>query len=145
MKNNSEIPYHNNMKGLVQDLTEKLDLCMSVLLENSPYKDVRPADVKSFMLISRNPRTISGLARALNISRQAAFSSVSRLIELGVIELKPAPGSKRDKIPVVTKKGNEARRVAEKNLKIIDSRLQTKIGEKRFKDFRQTLIDLLQD
>jgi len=137
------LPRFDNIKGLVQDLTEKLDARMDVLRIGTPFEHVRPGDAKTFMLISRHPRTISELARALRITRQATHNSILRLIEKDLIRLEPAPGSQRDKIPAVTKKGHAARRWVARNLAVIEAELEEIIGKKRLKEFRKTLIDLL--
>ena len=137
------LPRHDNIKGLVQDLTEKLDARMDALIVGTPVEHIRPSDKKTFMLIARHPRTISELARALRITRQAAHKSVLRLIEHGVIELQPAPDSKRDKIPIVTEKGQQIRRIAAQNLEKIEAEIEAKISKQRLEEFRETLIELL--
>ena len=142
---NSRLPPFDNIKGLVQDLTEKLHARMNSLLVGTEFEHIRPSDTKTFMLISRHPRTISELARDLSISRQATHNSILRLIENGVVELHPAPGSKRDKIPVVTEKGQAVRRLAAKNLVIIEAELEAKIGTERLEQLRGILIELLQE
>ncbi len=141
----SRLPRFDNIKGLVQDLTEKLDVRMHSLRVGTEFEHLRPSDAKTFMLISRHPRTISELARDLGITRQATHNSILRLIENGVVELHPAPGSKRDKIPVVTAKGQAVRRLAAKNLVIIEAELEAKIGTERLEQLRGILIDLLQE
>ena len=137
------LPRHDNIKGLVQDLTEKLDARMDALIVGTPVERIRPSDKKTFMLIARHPRTISELARALRITRQATHKSVLRLIEHGVIELQPAPDSKRDKIPIVTEKGQQIRRIAAQNLDKIEAEIEAKISKRRLEEFRETLIELL--
>ncbi len=141
----SRLPRFDNIKGLVQDLTEKLDVRMHSLRVGTEFEHLRPSDAKTFMLIARHPRHISELARDLGITRQATHNSILRLIENGLIELHPAPGSKRDKIPLVTEKGQALRRFAAKNLFIIEAELEAKIGAERLEQLRGILIELLQN
>lgn len=137
------LPNFDNIKGLVQDLVEDLDKRMIVLREGTPLESVRPSDAKVFMLAARHPRTIAELAKALDVSRQAAHKSAQRLIAKGVIDLHPAPGSRRDKIVVITLAGHEARQLAAQNLRSLESELTRKIGKTRLEEFRKTLTDLL--
>ncbi len=138
-------PSYANVKGLMQDATELLDMRMIALRQSSRFSDVRPADAKVFMLVARRPRSISDLARALNISRQAVHASVGRLIDLGGIQLENAPGSKRDKIPQLTDLGREAQIEAAGYLKTIEAELAAKIGSERLEQLRAILIDILAD
>ena len=140
---NSALPRFDNIKGLVQDLTEKLEARMDALIVDTPVEHIRPSDKKTFMLIARHPRTISELARALRISRQATHKSILRLIEHGIVELHPAPGNKRDKIPIVTEKGQQIRRIAAQNIDKIEAEIEAKISKRRLEEFRKTLIELL--
>lgn len=139
----NNVPRFDNIKGLVQDLVEKLDERMNALREGTILETVRPSDAKTFMLASRHPRTVADLAKAMDVSRQATHMSVQRLIAKGVIELQLAPGSRRDKIVVITEAGNEARQIAAKNIKSLETELVHKVGTNRLEEFRKTLIDLL--
>lgn len=139
----NRLPRFDNIKGLIQDLTQQLDARMHSLRVGTEFEDIRPSDAKTFILISRHSRNISELARDLGITRQATHNSILRLIENGLIELHPAPGSKRDKIPVITEKGQALRRFAAKNLAIIEGELEAKIGKDRLEQLRGILIDLL--
>ena len=134
----------DNIRGLVQDLSEQLDFRMVQLREGTENASVRPADAKMFMLISREPRTLSKLANALNISRQAAHSSVQRLVERGVISLEYAPDNKRDKIPRVTEKGQAARKAAALNIKTLEAEIGELLGAKRHEQLRDILRTLNQ-
>lgn len=136
------LPSPNNIKGLVQDLTEQLDARMAELRVGTPFESVRPSDVKTFMLVARHPRTVSDVARALSVSRQAIHGSVRRLMKRGMIELQPAPGSRRDKIAAVTEEGHVARREVARNLGILESELKSRIGSERLEILRSILVEL---
>jgi DNA-binding MarR family transcriptional regulator len=134
----------NNIRGLVQDLSEQLDSRMDQLRQGTDNASVRPADAKMFMLISRKPRTVSKLASALNISRQAAHSAVQRLVERGVVALEFAPDNKRDKIPRVTEKGQAARKIAALNINTLETELGALLGEDKREQLRSLLGELNQ-
>ena len=140
--NNISLPKPNNTKGLVQDLVEKLDSKMHAMRRGTLWEDVRPSDAKLFVLTARHQRSIADLAKALDISRQAAHKSVKRLLDRGVVELRQMPGNNRDKIVVITDEGNAARIMAAKNLEAIEFEIEQRIGKERLEEFRQTLLDL---
>jgi len=118
-----DTPKFDNIRGLVQDLAEQLDNRMVELRKSSPATSVRPADAKVFMLIARHPRSLSQLAMAMDISRQAAHAAVQRLVEHGVIRLEFAQGSKRDKIPQVTEKGHKIRQLVARHLSQLEEEM----------------------
>lgn len=134
----------HNIKGLTQDLIEKLDLRMAELRENTVLEGVRPSDAKTFTLIARQTRSISALAKAMQISRQAAHKSVSRLVGHGVITLENKENNQRDKIPTITPKGHKIRQISAQNLKIIEDELTQKIGTKKLETLRALMVELLE-
>jgi DNA-binding MarR family transcriptional regulator len=136
------LPKQSNIKGLTQDFVEKLDLKMHDMRKGTVWEHVRPADAKLFMLSARHQRSIADLSKALGVSRQAAHKSVQRLVGYGVIELRRLPENNRDKIVVITELGNEARIMAAKSLRTIESDIEQKIGKERMEALRQTLLDL---
>jgi DNA-binding MarR family transcriptional regulator len=145
MGDEKKIEYRSdNVYGLMQDLTERIADRMTELRSKTPFADVWPSDAKTFMLISRHPRTISDLARALKISRQATHRSVMRLVERGGVELVPAPGSNRDKIAIVTELGKKARSMAAKNNQIVEAEMAEKIGADKVEELRAILKKLQQ-
>lgn len=130
----------DNIRGLIQDISEKFDQMADVLRQDTRFADTRPADAKTFMLISRAPRGLSDLARALNISRQATHKSVQRLMEVGVIEFEYVDGSKRDKIARLTVEGLKARKIGLHIASQIEAFVDERVGE----DGRESLRALLQ-
>ena len=133
----------SNIRGLIQDCSEYLDIRMAELREGTPLGDVRPADAKTFMLVSRHPRSASELARSLGISRQAAHLSLNRLMELGVVELETRDGNQRDKIAVVTKQGNRYKKLIAEKIAIIESEIESVVGKRDLEDLRRILSKFL--
>ncbi len=115
---------------------------MAEMRADTPFGAVRPSDAKTFMLASRHPRTVSEIARALGVSRQATHRSIQRLMDRGVIELRPAPGSRRDKIAVVTEAGHLAREEVAQQLEALEAELEALVGIERLEALRQILLDL---
>jgi len=135
-------PSQNNIRGLIQDVSERFDAMSNELRKGTEFADTRPADAKTFMLISRHPRGLTELAKALKISRQATHRSVQRLVEAGVVQFTYAEGSKRDMIAQVTKKGLQARKVGIAIAKQIESDVVARVGKDDLEALRHILVKL---
>ena len=133
-----------NVKALLQDVIQHLERCMDTYEGDATYANVRPSDTKMFMSISSEPRTISQLARTLNISRQAAHASIGRLVDWGVVELKPAEGSRRDKIAVVTQEGEKARDLEAQRINFAKLNVEARIGKEKIRMLCEILREILQ-
>jgi len=142
MTDKTKKPKHDNVRGLVQDLSELLDSRMEQFRHGTAHDWIRPSDAKMFMLIARHSRTLSQLAAALKISRQAAHSSVKRLIEKGLIELDYVPGNKRDKIPKITAEGQAARGIAASHIGRLEREMIDVLGDEKTETLRGLLKEL---
>jgi DNA-binding MarR family transcriptional regulator len=138
-------PQINNIRALIQDVGALIDAHMSQFRETTEYASIRPSDAKVFVAISEAPRTISQLARALKISRQAAHASIGRLVEWKMVELQHAPGSRRDKIAVVTEEGRRAQSLAAQRAETIESEIEARIGKQKLEALRGILIEITQN
>ncbi|WP_420414198.1 MarR family winged helix-turn-helix transcriptional regulator [Roseibium sp.] len=103
---------------------------------------VRPADANLFMTICRHPRTVSELARDRGVTRQSIHSAVHRLVEAGALRLDPVPGNLRDKMPVPTEKGLEARKKAQALVAEMEQELAEKLGREKLETLRGLLQEL---
>lgn len=135
--------FRQNIKGLAQDFTEELDMRMHLLRKGTSLENVRKSDAKTFMLISRKPRSISELAKAMQISRQAAHMSVGRLIELGAVMIDETQTNNRDKVPIITNKGQKIRQGVISDIEQLEDQLVQKIGRKKLEQLRGILLELL--
>ena len=136
-------PSFDNIKGLVQDVSAKLQRRMDELRVGTAFEDVRPSDARTFALIGRRPRNLSELAQDLGISRQATHRSVMRLVERGGVSLQSVEGNNRDKIAVPTELGKKGQQMAAKNLQILESELEEKLGPDDLTNFRRILVKIL--
>jgi len=137
-------PPANSIRALIQDVAVLIDSHMSQFREAAEYANVRPSDAKVFIAISEAPRTISQLARSLKISRQAAHASIGRLVEWKMVELQHAPGSRRDKMAVVTEEGRKAQSVAAQQAETIEGEIEARIGKEKLEVLRAILIEIAQ-
>ena len=139
----SRVPV-DNIRTLLYYLGLAIDGRMSQYRRGTPYENVRPSDVRVFVRASRGTYTISEIARELQITRQAAQSSVQRLIKLQVIALKNLPGNKRDKVVIKTPKGELASKTARQQIGDLENELAEMIGKEKLEDLRISLGIMLE-
>jgi DNA-binding MarR family transcriptional regulator len=139
----SRVPV-DNIRTLLYYLGLTIDGRMSQYRRGTPYENVRPSDVRVFVRASRGTYTISDIARELQITRQAAQSSVQRLIKLQVIALKTLPGNKRDKVVMITPKGELASKTARQQIGDLEDELAEMIGKDKLEDLRISLGIMLE-
>jgi DNA-binding MarR family transcriptional regulator len=134
---------YDNIRGLLQDLTSELDRHGAVHRRGTRYEGARQSDVRVFVMASRQPRTVSEIARELQVTRQAVHSSITRLKSLDVVELVHQPGNDRDKLVAVTDKGWQAQAVANDVIKQLERECAEILGTKGLEQFRRQLLALV--
>ena len=87
-------------------------------------------------------RTITELARRMEVSQQAVSKSVAELVEQGILESLPHDDGRARTIRL-SKRGWEAVRFARRTRKSVDARLQRMVGRTRYDDARAVLIACL--
>ena len=139
----NDAPPSDNIRTLAYYFGLAIDARLSEFRRGTAYEHVRPSDVRLFVTAARAEKTISEIARELGITRQAAQMSVQRLLKLSVVELRPVPANKRDKLVVITPKGQLASKSASHQIKVLEAELASAIGEQEFVGFRKNLTILL--
>lgn len=129
----------DSIRGLIQDVAERSDALSNRLRQKTVFAQTRPADAKTFMLISRRPRGLTELAKALGISRQAAHTSIQRLIAIGVVSFDYSEGSKRDMIARLTDAGYAAQTIGRGIGRDIDAMIEATIGKDDLEILRRIL------
>jgi DNA-binding MarR family transcriptional regulator len=130
----------DNIRSLLHYVTTGIDARMEGYRRGTRYESVRPSDVRVFVLAQREPRTMADIAKVLGISRQAVQMSIKRLVALNVLELELAPGNHRDKLVMVTERGQAARLAASQQIDRLETECVKVIGA----DGLATLRHLLQ-
>jgi DNA-binding MarR family transcriptional regulator len=87
-------------------------------------------------------RSITELARRMNVSQQAASKSIADLVAHGIVESLPA-SDKRARRVRLSRRGWNAVRFSRRARQAIEARLQRAVGEKSYRDARATLIACL--
>jgi DNA-binding MarR family transcriptional regulator len=84
-------------------------------------------------------RSITELARRMNVSQQAASKSIAELARHGVVESRPAADRRARRIRL-SKRGWDAVRLSRRARQAIDVRLRRTVGKKSYDDARAILI-----
>jgi DNA-binding MarR family transcriptional regulator len=88
-------------------------------------------------------RSITELARRMNVSQQAASKAIAELVEHGVVESRPA-ADKRARHVRLSKRGWDAVRVTRRARQAIEAQLQRTVGEKSYDDAKAILVACLE-
>ncbi len=134
----------DNVRTLLFYFGLAIDDRLSQLRRGTPYEKVRPSDVRVFVRALRKSQTISEIAREMRITRQAAQSSVQRLMKLQLLELQPIPDNKRDKLVKVTPRGVLASKTAGQQIGQIEEEFASLIGQDKVEEFRKHLQVMLE-
>jgi len=88
-------------------------------------------------------RSITELARRMNVSQQAASKSIAELVKHGVVESRPSTDRRARRVRL-SKRGWDAVRLSRRARQAIEARLQRTVGDKSYDDARATLIACLE-
>lgn len=133
----------NNLKGLLQDTLEWMDVRNAELRADTGFAHATPAEARLFAVLRGRERSISELARALGVSRQAVHHTVHRLISAGVVELAPAAHSRREKLVRITEAGGQIQTMAARNLRQIEKEVAGHLGKENVQLIRTLLMKLM--
>lgn len=137
-------PPADNIRTLLHHLAQAIDARFMLFRKGTIYESIRPSDVRVFVTSAQKAQTISQIARALGITRQAAQNSVRRLMNLQIIALGVVRGNKRDKFVVITAKGELARKTAAHQVAKIEAEFAAVIGTGRVEQLRRDLVSVLE-
>lgn len=124
-------------------LGAEMDAWMLEQREKTQFGGIRPADAKLAVVASRQPQTLSELARTLGVSRQAVHLAVQRLSKMGLLSLHPTATDRREKLVALTARGREALLLAEQQVRKMEQDMASVIGPEGLETLRATLKVLL--
>ncbi len=139
----SAIPI-DNIRSLLYILAESLDERLKQYRKGTRYESVRPSDVRVFMIVWRQARTMSEIARVLKVSRQAVHMSIKRLAALKIVDFDPNNHSGREKRIIVTDRGLLARQTAQQQVGMLEAECEAAIGPEGMEMLRTLLSRLCQ-
>jgi DNA-binding MarR family transcriptional regulator len=90
------------------------------------------------------PLPVSGIARAMGLTRQAVQRIADLLVEQGLAEYRPNPAHQRAKLLAVTEEGLVAIKRIQPGHREFARRLSDKLGEDRFAEVAAALEQLIE-
>ena len=132
-----------NIKGMMMTLIARWNAEMDEARAATEFADVRPSDIRVFAQLRGRTVNQSIIHREMGFSRQAAQQAIDRLVGHGMLQIDPAPGSKRDKIISITEKGQRWRTIAAEQIRRIETQCADIIGNDGKENLREHLIALL--
>jgi DNA-binding MarR family transcriptional regulator len=104
---------------------------------------IRPAQALALVPLASGGLHASDLADRLRVSRQAVAQTVAALERHEYVVRKPHPSDARAVIIELAPRGRQALRVMRSNALEREERWKDVLGEKRFSELRETLVELL--
>lgn len=89
---------------------------------------VSPTQAQLFAVLDEQGTTIAELARRMGVTRQTAHQAVHGLMDAGLLEQAPHPGSARQRLIRRTTEGTRVHGQAERILAELEARLAERIG-----------------
>ena len=124
-----------NLMRLAIELVEWMELEMIELNKSAKFQG-SIAEIKLFNAIRGEEKSISELARLMNISRQAVHKTTHKLEDLGFLELSTRHDNKKDRVVKITELGQEIRKQGAEHIMVIDEKLAWSIGERNLEFMR---------
>jgi DNA-binding MarR family transcriptional regulator len=104
--------------------------------------DISLAQARLFQRLDRNGSRLTHLARAAQVSKQAAAFLVDDLERGGYVERVADPTDRRARLIRITPRGRDAVAVALVEQRRIEAEWETRLGSGRMANLRQALEDL---
>lgn len=104
---------------------------------------IRPAQAVALVPLAAGGLHASDLADRLKVSRQAVAQVVAVLERHDYVVRNPHPSDARARIIELTPRGRQALRVMRSHALDLEKRWQKALGQKRFDELRETLVELL--
>ena len=127
-----------NLLRLTMELVEWMEAEMIELNKTSQYRG-SIAEIRLFNALRGEEKSISEVAKIMNISRQAVHQTVHKLVNLGYLELISQDGNKKNKIIKITALGQEIRKQGSEHLMEIERKLSWNLGERNL-EFIKTIL-----
>ena len=127
-----------NFMRLTMELVEWMEREMVELNKTSKYRG-SISEIRLFNALRGQEKSISELARIMNISRQAVHKTAHKLADRGFLELISEDGNKKNRIIKITTLGQEIRKQGAEHLMEIERRLSWNLGERNL-EFMKTIL-----
>jgi DNA-binding MarR family transcriptional regulator len=131
-----------NLIDLLSEKHKKLRREVMRLWLEKKGEEITDTEAHMLGMLEKKSMTMAESARKVNVSRQAAHKCAQKLIERGYIEMKAIEGNKRDKLIVLTKKGEEYCNEMLKLKEQIEEEISINIGRENVERLK---VDLRKD
>jgi DNA-binding MarR family transcriptional regulator len=102
-------------------------------------RSVTVAQAAVFAALDEGGTSVSELARRVGTTRQSTHQAVHGLIEMGLLEQSPDPGSARSRLVRATEEGARVHQRALRTIARIEDELAQRIGVAAFESLREAL------
>lgn len=127
-----------NFMRLTMELVEWMEREMVELNKTSKYRG-SITEIRLFNALRGQEKSISELARIMNISRQAVHKTAHKLADRGFLKLISEDGNKKNRIIKITTLGQEIRKQGAEHLMEIERKLSWNLGERNL-EFIKTIL-----
>jgi len=127
-----------NFMRLTMELVEWMEREMVELNKTSKYRG-SITEIRLFNALRGQEKSMSELARIMNISRQAVHKTAHKLVDLGFLELISEDSNKKNRIIKITTLGQEIRKQGAEHLMEIERKLSWNLGERNL-GFMKTIL-----
>lgn len=117
-----------NLIDLLSEKHKKLRREVMKIWQEKNGEEITDTEAHLLGMLDKKSMTVAESARKVNVSRQAAHKCAKKLIEQGYITMKAIEGNNRDKLIVLTTKGEEYCSEMLKIKKQIEEDISVKIG-----------------
>ena len=104
--------------------------------------DISLAQARLFQRLDRTGSRLTDLAKAAQMSKQAAAFLVDELVAGGYVERVPDPTDRRARLIRITPRGRDVVAVALDEQRRIEAEWESRLGPQRMADLRDTLEEL---
>jgi len=134
-----------NIKGMMMTLIARWNARMDAEQMKTEFADIRPSDSRVFANMRGRSMPLSAIHREMGFSRQAAQQAVERLVGHGLVRIEPQPDTRRDKLVVITDKGQRRRTLAARQIREIEAGCAAVIGPEGVEALRDLLTNLIEN
>ena len=114
-------------------------------LKSRGYEHIKIGHVMVMMNLKDQPIAVSELVKQLEMSKQAVSVLIKELLAKNFVQTKKHPTDSRAIMLSKTEVGIEFLKVLEQSRKNLDKEVSNMLGESRFYDLKELLVDLVEN
>ncbi|WP_433725058.1 MarR family winged helix-turn-helix transcriptional regulator [Nocardia sp. CA-129566] len=135
----STVDPHATVLKLLGQATHAFEHELNRELRAALRDDLRPAHYAVFRYLAPEGSRISELAQEAGMTQQSMGELVAHMERCGYVERKVDPSDRRARLVVLTSEGRAALGIAAEQIRRIERRLVTRLGERGLAELRQWL------